>query len=145
LRPAIGARTTDIGCLVLQTEFSLTQVLDRPVTGRMFFEDVIRQNLDLGRPDQVQDGVQQVHQWLPGCARPVGDRRVDLHFPASLPSRRTRRLTGYSRLTAALAWEWLFRHRAMGKPHLQRIKAADTSSSRPAIAARFGNRSAFGA
>jgi DNA-binding HxlR family transcriptional regulator len=39
---------------VLQAEFSLTQVLDRPVTGRMFFEEVIRENLDLGRPDQVQ-------------------------------------------------------------------------------------------
>jgi hypothetical protein len=39
---------------ILQAEFSLTQVLDRPQTGRMFFEDVIRENLDLGRPDQVQ-------------------------------------------------------------------------------------------
>jgi hypothetical protein len=29
-------------------------VLDRPVTGRIFFEEVIRENLDLGRPDQVQ-------------------------------------------------------------------------------------------
>jgi len=32
----------------------LTQVLDRPVHGRLFFEQVIRENLDLGRPDQVQ-------------------------------------------------------------------------------------------
>lgn len=39
---------------ILQAEFSLTQVLDQPVMGRAFFEDVIRQNLDLGRPDQVQ-------------------------------------------------------------------------------------------
>jgi hypothetical protein len=39
---------------VLQAEFSLTQVLDRPATGRVFFEEVIRENLDLGRPDQVQ-------------------------------------------------------------------------------------------
>lgn len=38
---------------VLQVEFSLTQMLDRPVTGRIFFEQVIRDNLDLGRPDQV--------------------------------------------------------------------------------------------
>jgi len=38
----------------LQAEFSLTQVLDRPVTGRVFFEEVIRENLDLGRPSQVQ-------------------------------------------------------------------------------------------
>src|SRR5215208_1569759 len=39
---------------ILQAEFSLTQVLDRPVTGRVFFEEVIRENLDIGRPGQVQ-------------------------------------------------------------------------------------------
>jgi len=39
---------------ILQAEFSLTQVFDRPVHGRLFFEQVIRENLDLGRPDQVQ-------------------------------------------------------------------------------------------
>jgi hypothetical protein len=39
---------------ILQAEFSLTQVLDRPVMGRVFFEDVIRENLDVGRPGQVQ-------------------------------------------------------------------------------------------
>ena len=39
---------------MLQTEFSLTQVLDHPATGRMFFEEVIRENLDIGRPSQVQ-------------------------------------------------------------------------------------------
>ena len=38
---------------ILQAEFSLTQMLDGPVTGRIFFEQVIRDNLDLGRPDQV--------------------------------------------------------------------------------------------
>src|SRR5262249_24173426 len=32
---------------ILQAEFSLTQVLDRPVTGRIFFEEVIRENLDI--------------------------------------------------------------------------------------------------
>jgi hypothetical protein len=39
---------------ILQAEFSLTQVLDRPLTGRIFFDEVIRENLDLGRPDHVQ-------------------------------------------------------------------------------------------
>lgn len=39
---------------ILQAEFSLTQVLDRPLAGRVFFEEVIREHLDLGRPDQVQ-------------------------------------------------------------------------------------------
>ena len=38
---------------VLQAEFSLTQTLDRPVSGRIFFEQVIRDNLDIGRPDHV--------------------------------------------------------------------------------------------
>lgn len=38
----------------MQAEFSLTQVLDRPLSGRIFFEEIIRENLDLGRPDQVQ-------------------------------------------------------------------------------------------
>jgi hypothetical protein len=39
---------------ILQAEFALTQVLDRPLTGRIFFEQVIRENLDIGRPGQVQ-------------------------------------------------------------------------------------------
>jgi hypothetical protein len=39
---------------ILQAEFALTQVLDRPRTGRGFFEEVMRENLDLGRPDQMQ-------------------------------------------------------------------------------------------
>jgi hypothetical protein len=38
---------------ILQAEFSLTQMLDTPTCGRIFFEQVIRDNLDLGRPDQV--------------------------------------------------------------------------------------------
>ena len=38
---------------VLQAEFSLTQMLDRPVSGRIFFEQVMHDNLDIGRPDQV--------------------------------------------------------------------------------------------
>jgi hypothetical protein len=39
---------------ILQAEFALTQVLDRPRTGRSFFEEVMRENLDLGRPDHMQ-------------------------------------------------------------------------------------------
>jgi hypothetical protein len=38
---------------ILQAEFSLTQILDRPLSGRIFFEEVIRDNLDIGRPDRV--------------------------------------------------------------------------------------------
>src|SRR5215470_17486588 len=55
---------------ILQSEFALTQVLDRSVTGRVFFEEVIRENLDIGRPSQVQlifD--RRVHKTTPGRFR----------------------------------------------------------------------------
>jgi len=39
---------------VWQLEVSLTQVFDRPLQGRQFFEEVIRDNLDQGRPDRLQ-------------------------------------------------------------------------------------------
>jgi len=44
----------DYDISILQAEFALTQVLDHPLTGRLFFETVIRENLDMGRPEQVQ-------------------------------------------------------------------------------------------
>ena len=39
---------------ILQLEVSRTQVFDRPRRGREFFEEVIREHLDLGRPGRVQ-------------------------------------------------------------------------------------------
>jgi hypothetical protein len=39
---------------VWQLEISRTQVFDDPLRGREFFEAVIQENLDLGRPDRVQ-------------------------------------------------------------------------------------------
>jgi hypothetical protein len=39
---------------IWQVEFSRTQIFDDPVRGRQFFEEVIRENPDLGRPDRVQ-------------------------------------------------------------------------------------------
>jgi hypothetical protein len=39
---------------ILQLEVSKTQVFDRPLRGREFFEEVIRDHLDLGRPSRVQ-------------------------------------------------------------------------------------------
>jgi hypothetical protein len=39
---------------IWQMEVSLTQVFDRPLRGRQFFEEVIRDNLDIGRPDRIQ-------------------------------------------------------------------------------------------
>ena len=49
--PCAGAATatTSPSC----AEFSLTQVLDQPVVGRVFFEEVIREDRDLRRPDRV--------------------------------------------------------------------------------------------
>lgn len=38
---------------VQQIEFSTTQALDRPLSGRIFFDQLIRDNLDIGRPDKV--------------------------------------------------------------------------------------------
>ena len=57
---------------ILQAEFSLTQVLDRPLTGRVFFEEVIRENLDIGRPSQV---------------RLIFDRRVSSRTPGGFRTR----------------------------------------------------------
>ena len=39
---------------ILQAEFARTDVFDRPAQGRVFFEEVLRENLDMGRPDHVQ-------------------------------------------------------------------------------------------
>ncbi|MFE5703558.1 hypothetical protein [Rhodococcus koreensis] len=64
---------------ILQAEFSLTQMLDAPVSGRVFFEQVLRDNLDLGRPDQVTL---------------VFDRRLMRRGPRATPGRfRTRVIT----------------------------------------------------
>ncbi|MEI8083705.1 MAG: hypothetical protein WCI74_17855 [Actinomycetes bacterium] len=64
---------------ILQAEFSLTQMLDAPVSGRIFFEQVIRDNLDIGRPDQVSL---------------IFDRRLMRRGPRATPGRfRTRVIT----------------------------------------------------
>ena len=64
---------------VLQAEFSLTQVLDKPVSGRIFFDQVIHDNLAIGRPNQV--GL-------------VFDRRIIRKGPHATPGRfRTRVIT----------------------------------------------------
>ena len=64
---------------IWQAEFSLPQVLDRPVAGRVFFEHVIRDNLDAGRPDQISL---------------IFDRRLMRRGPRATPGRfRTRVIT----------------------------------------------------
>lgn len=54
LEAADRAAGYDYQVSILQAEFALTQVLDRPLHGRLLFEQTIREHLDLGRPDQVQ-------------------------------------------------------------------------------------------
>src|SRR3982750_258205 len=54
LRPEDRQAGYDWDLSVWQREVSLTQIFDRPLRGREFFEEVIRDNLDLGRPDGVQ-------------------------------------------------------------------------------------------
>ena len=39
---------------ILQAEFALTQVFERPLTGRQFFEQIIKDNVTLGHPAQLQ-------------------------------------------------------------------------------------------
>ncbi|MDX1430273.1 MAG: hypothetical protein R3282_08295, partial [Rhodothermales bacterium] len=64
---------------ILQAEFSLTQMLDRPLSGRIFFEEVVRENIDIGRPDRVSL---------------VFDRRILSRGPRPTPGRfRTRVFT----------------------------------------------------
>ena len=54
LRPQDREAGYDWGLSIWQMEVSLTQIFDRPLRGREFFEEIIRDNLDLGRPDRVQ-------------------------------------------------------------------------------------------
>jgi hypothetical protein len=54
LRPEDRAVGYDWNLSIWQMEVSLTQIFDRPLRGREFFEEIIRDNLDLGRPDRVQ-------------------------------------------------------------------------------------------
>jgi hypothetical protein len=44
----------DYNLSVLQVELALTQVFDRPLTGRQFFEQIIKDNVTLGHPSQLQ-------------------------------------------------------------------------------------------
>jgi hypothetical protein len=54
LRPDDRRAGYDWDLSIWQMEVSLTQIFDRPLRGREFFEEIIRDNLDLGRPDRVQ-------------------------------------------------------------------------------------------
>jgi len=84
---------------VLQAEFSLTQMLDQPVSGRVFFEQTIRDNLDAGRPDRVSL---------------IFDRHIRARGPRATPGRfRTRVLT--SGVTPSLHVD--YKHTAIKQYH----------------------------
>ena len=78
LRAEDRAAGFDHRVTICQLEISLTQIFDRPVQGRHFFEGVIRENLDLGRPDRV---------------RLVFPRRLTRRTPAPAFGYRTRVIT----------------------------------------------------
>ena len=61
-----------------QIEQSLTQVFHRPLDGRRFFDQVLRANLDLGRPDRI---------------RLLFDRRLTRRTPPPVYGYRTRVIT----------------------------------------------------
>ena len=55
IAPLLGAHSfARYDLSILQAEFCLTPIWDRALSGRCFFEEVIRENIDLGRPEQVQ-------------------------------------------------------------------------------------------
>ena len=53
---ATGGRQADYDwdLSIWQMEVSLTQIFGRPLRGREFFDEIIADNLDLGRPGRVQ-------------------------------------------------------------------------------------------
>ena len=59
---------------IWQLEVSLTQIFDRSLRGRQFFEEVIPDNLDLRRPDRVQLIFErQIRKNTPGTLPHAGD------------------------------------------------------------------------
>ena len=74
-----------------QLEISLTQIFDRPRRGREFFEEIIRDNLDLGRPDRVQLIFDRmVTKKTPGRRFP-SPPQIEHHFPQGLERSRESR------------------------------------------------------
>ena len=53
-RPATGSGASDYDVSILLAVFARTEVFDRPAQGRVFFDEVRHEHLDLGRPAHVQ-------------------------------------------------------------------------------------------
>jgi hypothetical protein len=82
-----------------QFEISNTRVFDRPAAGRSFFEQLIRDHLDVGRPQKVSL---------------VFDRRINRRTPGTF---RTQVITGNAQ-TVRSGWMSLFRRPRQSDPAL---------------------------
>lgn len=132
-----------------QFEVSDTRVFDQPRTGRAFFEGVIRDHLDLGRPDQVSLTFdRRVTRRTPGTFRTrVITRGVDPQIHANYKSSRIKqyfkegralrtetvigdtRDFGIGRRVTAENWRAL---RAVGEGANQRLCDAEIAAAQPA-------------
>jgi hypothetical protein len=136
---------------ILQLEVARTEVFDRPLHGRQFFEEVIRQHLDLGRPDQVQLIFDRRHPRRRG--QPAARTRVftqDVN-PSLQVSHRNTRVKQYFKLDRALRTETTFndtydfrigrslknlpRLIGLGRDFNRRLLEMERQSCRPAPAA----------
>lgn len=67
----------DYRLAIWQMEVSRTQVFPDPARGREFFEEVMRENLDLGRPDRIQLLFERrVQNNTPGLSTPGSCKRA---------------------------------------------------------------------
>lgn len=93
---------------ILQLEVARTEVFDRPLHGRQFFEEVIHQHLDLGRPERLQlvfDRRFPRRRGQPPTRTRVLTQDVD---PSLQVSHRNTRLKQYWKLNRALRTETTF-------------------------------------
>lgn len=93
---------------ILQLEVSRTEVFDRPLHGRQFFEEVIRQQLDLGRPEKIQVLFQRRparRRGQPPSSTRIFTQEVD---PSLQVSHRSTRVKQYWKCDRALRTETTF-------------------------------------
>ena len=136
---------------ILQLEVARTEVFDRPLHGRQFFEEVMRLHLDLGRPQRLQlvfDRSCPRRRGQPAARTRVLTRDVD---PSLQVSHRNTRVKQYWKLNRALRTETTFndtydfrigrklenlpRLIELGRDINRRLLAMERQSCRPAPAA----------
>ncbi len=136
---------------ILQLEIARTEVFDRPLHGRQFFEEVIRQHLDLGRPENMQlifDRRIPRRRGQPATRTRVFTQDVN---PSLHVSHRNTRVKQYWKLNRALRTETTFNDTydfrigrklenlpkliELGRDINRRLLAMERQSCRPAPAA----------